>query len=334
MIAVNHESSIAPVRLGLIGTGSAARRYYLEACKRLPEIDLAAVCDAFPARAREFAAEAGCDAHDTLEEFLARDDVEAVCVVTQVQDHCAPTVAACQAGKHVLCEKPMAATLGEADDMIVAAREAGVVLAGVFQMRASNHFSLLREKISQGALGTIHTVDITYRQAFNPRTREEHPDKPGVLVNMMIHDLDFARAVIGEPVEVEHARVEHRHPELDPPFEDLVLAELRFASGARGVVNGCESGVCAGARAREIVIVGDGGCARLSSFEIQSMATINQDGDPVEITVPPIERTDHAGQLRDFAIAVREGRPPLVTGEDHRESLRLMLSILRKSGVR
>jgi len=320
-----------PVRFGIIGTGSASHRYYGKACRALGEAELVAAYDLQQDRAQEFADEYGCEAVPSLDALLARDDVEAVFVATQVWHHCEPTVTSCRAGKHVLCEKPMATTLDEAERMIAAAREAGVLLGGIFQMRCSNHFAFLRDRIAEGLLGELQSVELTSRWPYSPDARKGRPDLPGILVNMMIHSIDFTRGVCGEIGEIEFARVEHLHPDMDPPFEDLVMAEWRFENGARGLLNGCCSSPAVNpVRKREILIIGDRGCAVLGDLALTQLVTVDDHGNLREHEIPPRGETSHDAQIRDFAEAIREERPPLVSGEEHRATLRVLLEILEK----
>lgn len=319
---------VKSVNFGLIGTGAAARNYYVKAFREVPEARLTACYDALPQRARDFAVAHGCDACDRIEELLARRDIEAVIVVTQVQDHAAPTVAACRAGKHVLCEKPMAATLAEADEMIAAARAAGVLLGGIFQMRVNSHFPWLRARIAAGQLGKIQTVDILFRACF--RGRRDRPDLPGGLVNILSHDIDFALNMVGPIERVEFARVDYWHPEMTPPFEDMAVAVWRHVSGARGTLNMSCSGSC-GENERTMTIVGERGFVVLESLRLKRLSEADGQGVLTPVAIPDLRYEGHTGLLRDFALAIREGRSPMITGEQHREPLRVVLEILALS---
>ena len=114
------------VRLAVVGMGAAARQI-VPAVEKAPGVRLAAICDPLPEVREAVAARYGIRGVADIETLLALDDVDAVYIATPTDLHAQHVVAAARAGKHVLCEKPMATTLDEATAMIDAADRAGVV---------------------------------------------------------------------------------------------------------------------------------------------------------------------------------------------------------------
>jgi len=124
--------------VGVIGCGGIANGAHLPNYKRNPRVQVVAVADVDRERARATAERWKVDAYyEDYRELLARDDVEAVSITTPVFAHAEPALAAMRAGKHVLCEKPIARTLAEADAMVEASRQAGVLFTMGYQSRFS-----------------------------------------------------------------------------------------------------------------------------------------------------------------------------------------------------
>ena len=151
-----------PLRIGLIGTGSIATGAHLPAIARLRErgvVELVAVADVRGAVARRVADLFGAQAaYEDYRELLARPDLDAVDICTPEVLHAEQTIAAAAAGKHVLCEKPMAATVAEADAMIAACRRAGVRLMIGHSRRFTSRYRRIRAALDAGEIGDVRFV--------------------------------------------------------------------------------------------------------------------------------------------------------------------------------
>src|SRR5437870_929122 len=143
---------MAKVRIGIIGCGDISKSH-LAGWKATPYGEVVACCDADEARARERAAAGGADVYTNWKELLGRGDIDAVDICLPHHLHAPAALDACAVGKHVLVEKPMATTLGEAHEMILAARSAGVKL----MVEQSTYFSwslhAARRLIDAGLIG-------------------------------------------------------------------------------------------------------------------------------------------------------------------------------------
>ena len=124
------------IGFGLIGCGVISRTH-AKAIAEVEQAELIACCDIDEARAKDWAEEfeLGDNYHRDIEDMLARDDIQAVCICTPSGMHSEHAIMAASAGKHILCEKPLDVTLKKIDDMIAAAEAHDVKLAGVFQRR-------------------------------------------------------------------------------------------------------------------------------------------------------------------------------------------------------
>jgi len=329
---------------GIAGTGMVAR-YHAQAIAATPGARLAAVCRAERGRASEAAAELGAPCEPDLQALLARSDVDAVCLCTPSGLHAGQALQAARAGKHVLVEKPMALSLADADAMIGACREAGVRLGVALQRRTDPATRALHDAIRAGELGemVLGTASVPY---FRPQSYYESAawrgtwalDGGGALMNQGIHLVDLLLWLMGGEAEVvgaSAAALDH-----DIEVEDCAVAALRFSSGAMGALVATTAaapgfphrvevyGTRGGAQIEgDTVARWEGGSPRLQPAPAGS-ARAGAGGSPTGIGT-----TGHTLVVRDFAEAVREGREPLVSGEEGRRSLALVLSVYAASGL-
>jgi len=153
--------------VAILGTG-AISRFHARAVGETPGARLVAVCSRDKERACLFASEFCCKAYDSLSEMLAHPDVDILVIATPSGAHLEAAVAAAQAGKHVLCEKPLEITLERVDAMIAAHRSAGTQLGCIFQFRYMKALVLLRDALSEGRFGTL-----TYAGVYVPWWRND-----------------------------------------------------------------------------------------------------------------------------------------------------------------
>jgi len=182
----------------------------------MPEVALAGFVEARADRAAQVAEELGVRAYPTLDALL--DDVEALTIVVPTPEHFAVATAAIARGKHLLIEKPIAATLEEADAIVEQAARAGVVVQ-------TGHVERFNRAV-RAALPYVREprfVESDRLAPFNPRGSDV-----AVVLDLMIHDIDLVRVVVGGPVTDVHAV---GVPVLTPSV-DIANARLVFASGA------------------------------------------------------------------------------------------------------
>lgn len=229
----------------IVGTGMIAA-FHARALADTPGARLVAVCSRSKDRADAFAAEFGCAGHDSLEHLLQREDVDVVIVATPSGGHLDVAVAAAQAGKHVLCEKPLEVSEGRVDAMIEAHRQAGTQLGCIFQVRYTPALEPIRQALREGRFGTV-----TYAGVYVPWWRSQayyaesswhgtqSLDGGGALMNQGVHMIDLlcdlmppVESVSGVVSSVGHAGIE---------TEDAASASLTFKGGAVGVIYGTTS---------------------------------------------------------------------------------------------
>lgn len=216
---------------GVIGLGFFGEKH-AEVAAALPQVELRAVCTRRDQRRREIKQRLGVprdyrDYHD----LLADPAIEAVSIVTHIDDHVAPTVAALKAGKHVLLEKPMARTVAECDRMLGAAEKAGRILMVGHICRFNPRYALARDRIRAGELGRIVSM---YARRNIPAARSRSVlEKIGPLLGDGIHDTDLMLWMSGARIETVYA-LTHSVRKLANP--DIGWAMYRFDNGAIGVI--------------------------------------------------------------------------------------------------
>ena len=186
------------VRIGVVGCGGIANGKHLPAEKRNPAAELVAFCDIIEERAvkacKEYG-EAGAKTYTDYKELLEDKSIDAVLVLTPNCSHCEITVAALEAGKHVLCEKPMAMNYAEAKKMLAARDKAGKVLTIGYQNRFRPDALYLKERADEGMFG-----DVYYAEAIAIRRRavptwgvfiDQEKQGGGPLIDIGTHALDL-----------------------------------------------------------------------------------------------------------------------------------------------
>jgi phthalate 4,5-cis-dihydrodiol dehydrogenase len=218
------------LRLGIIGLGRAFT-LTRPAFAAAPELALVAAADPRPEARARFSEEFGGDTYASVDELLRDARVEAVYIATPHQFHAAQAIAAAQAGKHVLVEKPMALTLVEAEAMVAAARAAGVVLLVGHSHSFDAPIAAARAIIESGEFGRVKMItalnftDFLYR----PRRAEELDTSAGggVIFNQAMHQVDIVRLLAGGLTESVMAQTGIW--DKSRPTEGAYTALLRFA---------------------------------------------------------------------------------------------------------
>jgi predicted dehydrogenase len=253
------------IKVGVVGTGFIGPAH-VEALRRLPNVEVAALCEVTLDLAKEKAAALGIERAYTFEELLAQDDIECVHICTPNFLHYSQSKAALLAGKHVVCEKPLAKDLHEAEELVALAAQTGLVNAVHFNLRyypMARQMKVMREK---GELGEVYSVIGSYLQDwlfyetdYNWRLE---PDKSGdsrAIADIGSHLMDILEYITGlktvavladfntihktrkkplKPVETYSGKMLKPEDYADVPIttEDHANVLLRFDNGNRGVI--------------------------------------------------------------------------------------------------
>jgi predicted dehydrogenase len=336
--------TISSVGFAILGTGIIAE-VHRQAIALNTEAGarLVAVGHYDPSRFAELGETFGvpCLSQDAL---LARPDVDVVCLATPSGQHASQAIAAADAGKHVLVEKPLALSLEDADAMIEACERAGVHLGVLLQQRAEPLFRQVYEAIRAGDLGAItlasvsmpyHRPQAYYDQATWRGTWEQ--DGGGVLMNQGIHFVDLLLWLMGaDPVRISaYAATLQRRIEV----EDTVAATLEFPDGALATLSATTTAP-PGFRQRVEIYGADGAIQLEGDAVVRWEAATPRAADVATPSAAPPFPTRgsqspvaHAVFVRDFVDAVRDGHPPMVDGGEGRRSLATVLGIYEAAGL-
>lgn len=344
------------VGYGIIGCGVIAPWHATSLTEHVRGARLLACCDEVPEKAQAFAERFGIPkVYTDYGELLQDPDVDAVSVCTPSGMHSEMVIAASNAGRHAITEKPMDITLPKIDEMIAVTRRNGTRLGVIFQRRTSPLWQRVRETVQSGALGRMVLGD-AYLKYY--RSQEYYDsgawrgtwalDGGGALMNQGVHLVDQLQWIMG-PVDTLFSFADHLARDIE--VEDTTVTSLRFKSGAFGTLEGTTSVVGSADWKRsetgEVTVSKWGGMDHRLEFH-GDRGTIMIDGERIVKWVVPgqkepdftetgegslasdpraIGMRGHIVQLQDFVDAIREGRDPMVTGEDARPAVQIILAV-------
>jgi predicted dehydrogenase len=349
------------IRTALVGCGKVGQ-IHAAALGSLPESEFVAVCDADSGRAAAFAARHGVAAHTDLGRLLREAQPQAIVVCTPHPLHAGPVIEAAAAGVSALVEKPMAARLADCDAMLAASRRAGTRLGVVSQRRLYEPVRRMKAALDAGKIGRpilgvlamFSWRDEAY-YASDPWRGKWTSEGGGVLVNQSPHHLDLLQWLLGEIDEVSGYWANLNHPSIE--VEDTALAMVRFRNGALGSVVASLSqrpGLYTkihvhGASGASVGVETDRGATFIAGVSPIAEPPLNDVWTiPGEESLLPAFQTEdrahfqqvdatyhyHALQIQDFLQAVRDDRPPMVTGEDGRAVVAFFTAIYRSNRER
>src|SRR5512138_192090 len=292
------------IKWGVIGCGGiAARRTIPEFKKMVANAELVSVMDVEPQRARAVAQQFAVPHHCATEAELLAQDVQAVYIATPQHLHCRQTVQAARAGKHVLCEKPIAITPAEVDEMEAACTQSGVKFMLAWCMRQNVYNRKIRELAQSGALGRIVMGRAQLTCWYPPIPGAWRQDitlsHGGALIDMGTHCLDLLEWILdSEIVEVTGFQdlLVQKYP---TPIEDTSTLVVRFRNGAHGIIDNYFNVPDAAAQ-NALEIFGTKG-------SVIARGTIGQDPTGhVRATLQPQETGYSANQVRDAEVSHEE----------------------------
>ena len=227
-------------RVALVGAGRIARLHAENVAASVTRLRLVAVADPAAGAAAALAADFGGYPVDDWRQLLDRDDVDALVLCSPSAIHPEQIAAAAEAGKHVFCEKPIAADVESADRAVAAAEAAGIMLQIGYNRRFDHSFASVRNTVATGRIGKPVIVRITARDPEPPpRAYLEHT--PGLLVDTTSHDLDLVRFVTGSDIVEVTARTASLVSADAAAFglADTAVTTVVLDSGALGVIDNC-----------------------------------------------------------------------------------------------
>lgn len=333
------------IRVGVIGSGFIAN-IHVDGLKHVPDAEVVAVASRTPGKARQFADARGIpDAYEDYHDLLARDDIQAVTVGVPNYLHEEVVTAAAQAGKHIMCEKPFARAIQEAERMLAAVKAAGVKLVYGEMLCYAPKYVRAKRLVDEGALGKVFLV----------KQSEEHdgPHMPwfwdvnlsggGVLLDMGCHSIEFARWILDRPavksVQATMGTFVHADRTLG---EDHCICVIEFANGALAVAE--NSWGKTGGIDDRCEIYGTKGNTRADLIHGNALVTHSKVGYGYAVekadtttgwTFTGFEEEWNYGfpqEMRHFVNVVKGNEQPVETGEDGLEVLKIIYAAYQSAG--
>jgi len=324
------------IRVALVGCGRISQTHF-GAIREVDGVELVAVCDLIEQRARDAGEQNGVPWFTSYPQMLTDVPSDAVAICTPSGLHPQHGILAARAGKHVICEKPMAITLSAADELVHVCDESGVHLFVVKQNRLNPAVQLVKRAVDKGRFGRLYLANTTVRWT---RPQEYYDQAPwrgtwefdgGAFMNQASHYVDLIQWLVG-PVESVIAKTATLARRIET--EDTGIAVMRFRSGALGVI---EVTMLTYPKNLEgsLTLLGEKGTVRIGGTAVNriehwTFAEPDEDDKLVtEASTNPasVYGFGHAGYYRNVLAVLRGEAQPETDGRAGRKSLELILGI-------
>lgn len=320
-----------PLRIGILGAAPIAVTALIRPARAVPEVEVAAVAARDPARACDFAARHGIpQVHASYAALLAGPAIDAVYIPLPNSLHAPWAIRALEAGKHVLCEKPLAANAHDAERMARVAASSGRVLAEAFHYRYHPLAARLQAIVAGGELGRVLHIRTEFSvPLLQPRSIQfRYELGGGAGMDVGCYAINLLRLLAGDEPHVLHASARCIRPQADR----LMTAEFALAGGASATMT----------------------CALLSARLLRASAAVYGTAGELHVTMPFLPHYFHSltvtgavvtrreqisgastyiYQLRAFAAAVRDGVPIITTPADAIANMRVVDACYTAAGL-
>jgi UDP-N-acetyl-2-amino-2-deoxyglucuronate dehydrogenase len=336
--------------VGIVGTGMIAS-FHARAIKAMAGARLGGVCGTSPEKAERFAAEHETRAFPSLEALLADPAIELVTIATPSGAHLEPALAALAAGKHLAIEKPLEVTTARIDTLLEAAASRGLTVAPILNRRFHPAMEAFTAAVRAGRFGRLTSASAYIKWYRDQAYYDSAPwrgtwalDGGGALMNQSIHTLDALLHLAGPVATVRASTACLAHERIE--VEDIGIALLEFANGARGVIEGMTCAWSEKGHPARLQLAGTDGSVFLAdeAFEVWEF----RDSDEADAVVRErFMRTTAAGQgandpkaisflqhQRNFEAiveAIRADRPVAPSAAEARRSVALLEAIYRSA---
>ena len=333
------------MRYALIGCGRISPNH-IEAAKN-NGLDFVAMCDIVQEAMDEKSEKFGLDSvkkYTDYHEMLEKEKPELVAIATESGKHAAIALDCIHAGCHTIIEKPIALSIADADAIIAAGREAGVVVCANHQNRFNKSVQYIRKALEAGRFGRLSHGAAHVRWNRGKSYYEQAPwrgtwaQDGGCLMNQCIHNIDLLRWMMGDEIEEVMAYTDQlQHDYLEA--EDLGMALVKFAGGSYGLIEGTTN-VFPKNLEETLYIFGEKGTAKAAGTSDNIIEEWRFDDgldDPEEVKAqfsenpPNVYGFGHTPLYADVIDAIENHRPPLVDAEAGKRALELVLAIYKSA---
>jgi predicted dehydrogenase len=314
------------IKVCLVGAGRAGQVHAESLVQHVPGGELAALVDPNTAALEKAGERFGVESRfNSLEQAIDGADFDAVVITTPTFTHRELAKLAAAGGKHIFCEKPMALTLEECDEMIAAAASNNVILQLGFMRRFDPDFQAAKARIDAGEIGRPMLIkSLTHGPGLPPAWARDLKTSNGMLAEVNSHDWDATRWLAGSNPERVYTEVSNfkgkKHGVDTANFYDTVLVNVRFESGALGAISGvcpCDYGYDA-----RVEIVGEKGLLQIGDVRGQSVVVCTDRNHglvtPIYRSWPERFGSAYVREMKHFLECIRSGSQPSVGGLDGR----------------
>ena len=319
------------INLGIIGAGRVGRLHASTLTTRIPGAKVLAIADVLEAAAKSAAVDYGIPDHSTdPAELINSGDIDAVVICSSTDTHCRFIIDAAKAGKQIFCEKPIAFDLAEIDEALSVVADQGVQLQIGFNRRFDSNHARLKQAISSGEIGEPHTMMVISRDP-SPPPIEYIRVSGGLMMDMMIHDFDMCRFLLGEVKEMYAIGDVKVDPAIGEAGDiDTAKVMLRFENGAIGTIENSRQAVYG--YDQRVEVFGSKGAATTGNWHPNAV-TIS-DAESVRRDLPLhffVERyfESYVTEMIAFVDAIENNRPVPVVGNDGRVPVVMAMAGMR-----
>lgn len=321
--------SAKQLSVGIVGAGRIGKVHAENISFRLPDAVATAIADPDRKLAQEIANRCGIPVvSDSAKDIFANPNIEAVLICSPTDTHADYVVQAAQAGKHIFCEKPIDHNLAKIDRALSAVEKAGVKFQVGFNRRFDANFARVRAAVVSGEIGNPHLVHIISRDPAPPPLSYIKVSG-GIFLDMMIHDFDMARFLVGDEVDSIYTAGGVRiDPEIGKAGDlDTALVVLHFKNGTIGTIDNSRKAVY-GYDQRVEVLGSEGAIATENCYPnqatISTSSAIRRDL-PLNFFMDRYTES-FVNELQAFVEAIRDNKPTLVNGADGKMSVAMAIA--------
>ncbi len=303
------------VNVGVIGVGAMGENH-VRVYHKIEEANLIGVSDVSERALKKIEKKYGAKGYTDYCELLQNPDIEVVSVCVPTTFHHAVVMEAIKHKKHILVEKPIAFTLTEAEEMIEAAKEAGVILATGHVERFNPAVQKAKELIDDGVIGDIVSAFAKRVGPLPPRIKDV-----GVSIDLAIHDLDIMNYLFEEDITQVYGTMNSSFD--DSEFEDHAEIMVSFDNESTGII---EVNWLTPYKRRELELTGTAGIISVDYIQ-QSIEVFGKFAQDIEIKhEEPLK-----DELKSFLKSVVEEKEPVITGEDGLKALKMVIAANKSS---
>lgn len=303
------------VNVGVIGVGAMGENH-VRVYHKMEEANLMGVSDVSERALKKIEKKYDAKGYTDYCELLANPEIEVVSVCVPTTFHHDVVMEAIRHKKHVLVEKPIAFTLTEAEEMIAAAKEAGVILATGHVERFNPAVQKAKELIDDGVIGDIVSAFAKRVGPLPPRIKDV-----GVSIDLAIHDLDIMNYLFEEEITQVYGTMNSSFD--DSEFEDHAEIMVSFDNESTGII---EVNWLTPYKRRELELTGTAGIISVDYIQ-QSIEVFGKFAQDIEI----VHEEPLKGELKSFLNSVVEEKEPVITGEDGLKALKMVIAANKSS---